>query len=227
MARTATAVSKFSANCRVTADMDVRRTAGAAAGVLMWTGIAHAQVTAVKGEMPTIVVYVEDRAGLRSDVTASAEQELVRIYGLAGVHAVWKDAFPGTAEPEKDGVASVVVVMLDAAATKRYVAAERLNADVLGVAIRGANRAYLFFAQIEYVARVHARHLGTLLGAAVAHKVGHMLLPPGTHSFGGIMRADLGVRSLMMPPRFTATQAAEIVRTLKTRQQHSKSAMAR
>ena len=224
MCTTVPAVSKFPSNCRVTAEMDVRLTAGAAAGVLMWTGIGHAQVPAITGETPTIVVSVEDRTGLRPDVTASAEKELVRIYALAGVHAVWKNPVPVKTGTENDGVPSVTVVVLDAAATDRFVARSGPHARVLGTAARGANRAYVFFSRVESVARFYARHLGTLLGAAVAHEVGHLLLPPGAHSNLGIMRADLEVRSL--PPRgltrFTPSQAAEVVKTLRTWPQHSK-----
>jgi hypothetical protein len=217
-------MSKFSSNCRVTAEMDMRLTTGAAAGVLMWTGIGQAQVPAITGETPTIVVYVDDRLGLRPNVTESAENELARIYALAGVHAVWKNTLPVTAGTEEDGVPNVTVLLLDAAATKRYVARSGHNAKVLGAAARGANRAYVFFPRVEFVARFYARHLGTLLGAAVAHEVGHLLLPAGTHSNLGIMRADLEVRSLTPRglTRFTPSQAAEIVNTLRTWQQHSK-----
>ena len=202
--------------------MDVRLTAGAAAGVLMWTGLGQAQVTAITGETPTIVVYVEDRAGLRPGVKESAEEELVRIYGLAGVHAVWKNTVPGTAATEEpDGVPTVTVAVLDAAATKRYVAGTGVNAHVLGLAARGANRAYLLFPRIDFIARFYNRHLGTTLGAAAAHEVGHLLLPRGGHSNLGIMRADLEVRSLV-PAQFTPAQAAEIVKTLRTWQQRSR-----
>jgi hypothetical protein len=204
--------------------MDVRLTRGAAAGVLMWTGIGQAQVPAITSETPTIVVYVEDRTGLRPDVTESAEKELVRIYALAGVHAVLKNTGPVTAGTEKDGVPSVTVVVLDAAATERLAPRSGPNAKLLGAAARGANRAYVFFPRVESVAGFYDRHLGTLLGAAVAHEVGHLLLPTGAHSNLGIMRADLEVRSLRSTglTRFTPSQAAEIVKTLRTWQQHSK-----
>ena len=140
---TVRAVSKFPSNCRVTAEMDVRLTRGAAAGVLMWTGIGQAQVPAITSETPTIVVYVEDRTGLRPDVTESAEKELVRIYALAGVHAVWKNTVPVTAGTENDGVPNVTVVVLDAAATERLAARSGPNAKLLGAAARGAMEAPL------------------------------------------------------------------------------------
>jgi hypothetical protein len=215
-------MSKFPSDCRVTAEMDVRLTAGAAAGVLMWTGIGQAQAPAIIREPPTIVVHVEDMAGLRPHVMDSAEKELVRIYAMAGVRAVWPRTLPVTIET--DGVPSVTVRILDAAATERLLARSALDAKVLGAAVPGANRAYVFFPRVESVARFHDRQLGTLLGAAVAHEVGHLLLPTGAHSSLGIMRADLEVRSLRSTglTRFTPSQAEEIVKTLRTWQQHSK-----
>jgi hypothetical protein len=205
--------------------MDMRLTTGAAAGVLtLWTGIGQAQVPAITGETPTIVVDVDDRTGLRPDVTQSAERELVRIYALAGVDAVWKNTVPVTAGTENDGVPNLTVVVLDAVGTQLYMASRGFNTELLGAAVRGANRAYVFFPRVEFVARFYDRHLGTLLGAAVAHEVGHLLLPSGAHSNLGIMRADLEVQSLRSTglTRFTPSQAAEIVKTLRTRQQISK-----
>lgn len=204
------------------AEMDVRLTAGAAAGVLLWTGIGQAQAPAIISEPPTLVVHVEDMARLRPHVKDSAEKELVRIYAMAGVRAVWPRTLPVTIE--EDGVPSVTVRILDAAATERLLARSALDAKVLGAAVPGANRAYVFFPRVESVARFHDRQLGTLLGAAVAHEVGHLLLPTGAHSSLGIMRADLEVRSLRSTglTRFTPSQAAEIVKTLRTWQQRSK-----
>jgi hypothetical protein len=218
---TVPAVSKFPSNCRVTAEMDVRVTAGAAAGVLLWTGIGQAQAPAIISEPPAIVVHVEDMVGLRPHIMDSADKELVRIYAMAGVRAVWPNTLPVTIEDE---VPSVTVRILDAAATERLLARSALDAKVLGAAVPGANRAYVFFPRVESVARFHDRQLGTLLGAAIAHEVGHLLLPTGAHSRVGIMRADLEVRSLRSTglTRFTPSQAAEIVKTLRTWQRHSK-----
>ena len=215
MCTTAAALSKFSANCRVTADMDVRLTAGAAAAVLMWTGLGRAQILINTGNIPTIQVHVHDRTGLNPDVRKSAEQELTRIYALAGVQAVWQTIL-AEAPPRRDGVPTVTVLVLDAAATTRYVARTGLEDDrVLGAAARDAHRAYVFLPRVEFVARFRGRPLGTLLGAAVAHEVGHLLLPAGAHSNVGIMQIDLGLRSLM-PARFTPAQAAAIAQRLRT-----------
>jgi hypothetical protein len=44
---------------------------------------------------------------------------------------------------------------------------------------------------------------------AIAHEVGHLLLPNNSHSFVGIMRADLELTS-MLPQEFTPQQSATI-----------------
>ena len=54
----------------------------------------------------------------------------------------------------------------------------------------------------------------SLLGVAIAHEIGHLLLPYGSHSPSGLMQADWDDRQFVLARarllRFTAQQAKQI-----------------
>jgi hypothetical protein len=62
----------------------------------------------------------------------------------------------------------------------------------MGVALAAdANRAVLsvYLDAVTDVARRYGLPVGTVLGIALAHELGHVLLPPPSHSADGIMQA--------------------------------------
>jgi hypothetical protein len=67
--------------------------------------------------------------------------------------------------------------------------------NVFGLAAREAGRAYIFTHRIASQALRHSDDFRRLLGLIMAHEVGHLVLPPHSHSDDGIMRANIGVRS--------------------------------
>ena len=213
--------------------MDMRVAAGAAVGILMWGGYGQERLAAQNGEAPlprkeaisaganqdlterpTLVIHVDDRTHLSARDRDTAEQEVVRIYAAAGVDAIWRDAFPLADETRADVLAHVTVGILDAWATDRMTAGERRGSKIIGRAARAARRAYVFYPRLESAARLRDRHVGMVVGAAVAHEVGHLLLPKNSHSNVGIMREDLDLKSLK-PWGFTPAQSADIRKRLR------------
>ena len=83
---------------------------------------------------------------------------------------------------------------------------------VFGRASRPIRRAYIFYDRILDHARLTGSNVARLLGAVIAHEVGHLLLPAFSHSPTGIMRAHWGGRIVRVPD-FTVDQGMTI-RTL-------------
>ena len=83
------------------------------------------------------------------------------------------------------------------------------GAPVAGKALRGTGRAYVYYQLVKSAAERHTHHVGTVLGMVIAHELGHLLLPPNSHAFAGIMRADLDLTS-RKPGQFIQSQAAAI-----------------
>jgi hypothetical protein len=50
--------------------------------------------------------------------------------------------------------------------------------------------AYVFYDRIDVLAEVNGWHHARILAIAMAHEVGHLLLPYDVHSVDGVMRAD-------------------------------------
>ncbi|MBM3819434.1 MAG: hypothetical protein FJW14_10535 [Acidimicrobiia bacterium] len=69
--------------------------------------------------------------------------------------------------------------------------------------------AYVFYDRLEELSRASKVPLGRMLGLAIAHEIGHMLLPQPSHSPEGIMRPSLELERSILPI-FTAAQADTI-----------------
>src|SRR5262249_5652007 len=113
-----------------------------------------------------------------------AQQEVIRLYHNIGVDVAWAGADPSSATPAP--AIRVVLVPYEAGDMSRR---EKL---VMGAAVLtklGTSVAYIFYRQVEAQARQYDYSLPMILASAIAHEVGHLLLPDGRHSPEGLMRA--------------------------------------
>ena len=73
-----------------------------------------------------------------------------------------------------------------------------------------AHVAYVFYHRVKNLTGANGVHVAPVLGAAMAHEIGHLLLPPNPHSQTGLMRADWTKADLQLVQRsllvFTAEQ---------------------
>jgi hypothetical protein len=138
-----------------------------------------------------------------------AQQEVIRLYHSIGVDVTWSgpDASRATAAPD----IRVVLVPFETGDLSRR---ER---PVMGAAVLtrlGTGVAYIFYRQVEAQARQYDYSLSMILASAIAHEVGHLLLPDGRHSPEGLMRAcwtrDDFHRANQGQLRFSNEQAAQI-----------------
>ena len=201
------------------------------AGLLVVAGLTGLARPAAADPIPTlpIVLQVPGHGNVPLHIVALAKAEVTRIYRDAGVNVVWIDAAssggrshplqsPGTSDP------GFVLVVLPAEMSDQLPVAT----EVLGVAIvtrehRG-RMAYVFYSRVERVALTHLntshdaarRDLYSIvvLAHAMAHEIGHLLLPYG-HSATGLMRADWNAKDLNLALdrrlNFTSEQA-ELIR---------------
>jgi hypothetical protein len=163
------------------------------------------QAVAAEDRQATLILHVEDYARIHGADRSLAEAEVTRIYGSAGVRTVW------TTGHENANVAGLhvrVILFSRDVAVGEFVS-ERVPDSVLGLAARGARRAYIFTHRIANLALQHGDDFRQVLGRVIAHEVGHLVLPEYSHSDSGIMRANVGVRS-KSDREFTTEQAAVI-----------------
>jgi hypothetical protein len=194
------------------------------------TGIRQA-AAATSETNPAITIHVRNFAGVAPQILTEAEQVAAKIYGKAGVETLWTDIVLAENRQANSAVPqafTLVDVQLDIFPD---VMADRLGLpnNVMGLAPgTGSDRGivYLFNGKVTalfwrmsaaYMKGDMDRHvsLGQVLGHAIAHEVGHLLLNQQVHSPTGIMRGEWGFadfRDMTYGMLLFTSQQAEFLR---------------
>jgi hypothetical protein len=139
-------------------------------GLVNSTQPAAAQTLKVK-------VRVENQANIPNDLLADAESTVTGIYADAGIETTFVN-----------GEADFMIKLLS-----RYTEGIiRRGPDTVGFAPstdsdRG-HVAYVFQTRVDRIAEGYSAPRPIVLGAAIAHEMGHLLLPDNAHSKTGIMQ---------------------------------------
>jgi len=194
-------------------------------GVMVTLGLAGlGQIAAADQADPlTIVLRVRDAAGVPDDVLTYAQTIVTAILRQAGVQTVWRALSQSLAATEAARELGFTFAILSPDQTGRI--APALTRDALGLVVNspttGAVVAYVFYHRVKNRTGSNGVTRAPLLGAAMAHEIGHLLLPPKAHSAMGLMRADWDRADLQLIQNnelfFTAEQAELIRRRLAAR----------
>jgi hypothetical protein len=142
---------------------------------------------------PVIFVQIENPHGLEAPGLDSARKLASKTYERAGVTLLW--ALDETTEPDR---ALTIVLTVSSAAPPG------LGAEAMGVAptpgdgTRGTV-AYVFLDKVSSFAAAHRLVVAHVLACALAHEIGHLLLPPNAHRPDSVMRD--GWHPALFPPR--------------------------
>jgi hypothetical protein len=134
-----------------------------------------------------VVLQVANVAGAPASTLERAQAEVARVYRDIGVDLEWS----GAESPRADRSRAIRVVLVP------YETGDlQQRADtVMGAAVRttlGTGVAYVFYRRVESEAARYAVPVASVLACAIAHELGHLLLPEGVHgghSPDGLMRA--------------------------------------
>jgi len=114
-------------------------------------------------------------------VLETAKQQLELLLCGAGLTVVFSCSAVDTLRP------LIVIVTPD----NRAASLKVHDPEALGVTLRSERTmgtVYLFFGRVNRSARAHRIDTAIVLGYALAHEIGHALLPTGSHTAWGIMR---------------------------------------
>ena len=204
--------------------------------LVMVVGLAGFPRPAAADPIPVlpIVLEVRDHARIPTHIVTRAKAEMTRIYRDACVNIRWTDPSPGAGQPEAPPSPATTdpgfaLVVLPREMTDQLVVATEALGGAAGTREERGRMAYVFYDRVERVARTRL-HTGRRTGAydfddvivlahAMAHEVGHLLLPYG-HSATGLMRANWDEADLRRAVRrqlnFTPEQAESIRARLLT-----------
>jgi hypothetical protein len=142
-----------------------------------WSAESWAQTT-----HPTVPVLLQNDAGAPADVVSNAKRETSRLFALIGVDITWVDQVPWPVGRLR--VVSVTTWEPD----DRRMATSVLGYTQTAPGQRGI-RGYVFWRRVERASHTFTASLDKVLAIAIAHEIGHMLLPNGKHAKSGLMRA--------------------------------------
>jgi len=154
---------------------------------------------------PSIAVVAYNQAGVADDTLARAKTEIARIYGEAGVDVIWMD--PAAAEPGSTFTIRLLI--------RRAVSVpESVMGSVAGDTHETGGLASVFYDRVLRSAHERRQDVAGVLAYAMAHEMGHLLLPFPAHAASGIMRSAWDGDDLRHIAngslRFSALQAAAI-----------------
>ena len=164
-------------------------------GVIMTLGTGVGRTaSADQPEPPTIAVWVRDTAQVPDDVLTGARTAVTRIFRQAGVETVWLSPASASANTDasREPRLTIAIVTYDQA-ERLHPALTRAGVGV-GFAMSSSPTtrtqvAYVFYHRVKSLTGANGVRLAPVLGAAMAHEIGHLLLD-SAHSETGLMRVD-------------------------------------
>jgi hypothetical protein len=150
------------------------------------------------GLAATIFIRSYNNFGVPAADLAAARQDAQAVLQQAGVNIVWADCWVGDGQPAsaptrcQEPVGGDIVLRLQ---KTKHQGAGRSRFVSMGFSVVKSAGAPPFLStvyvdRVESVARVAGIDARRVLGLAIAHEVGHVLLNSNRHSATGLMRAD-------------------------------------
>lgn len=144
-------------------------------------GIARASTEAT--EVLEVTVLVHNHAKASESVVTAGEVEAARIFRDAGIHVRWVDCSKRSVCHHEPGANEYELSIVPDGQTSSDL--------VYGVAFlgpAGEGKYYdVFLRRIEAGAEISGENTARLLGAVMAHELGHLMLGSHAHTYQGIM----------------------------------------
>jgi len=174
-----------------------------------------------------ITVQIQDHAHVPAASLSSATAMVTRMYERIGVRIKWTKvvrwegghaSFDHREATSDAAIGQLTVIVLN----PKMAARGHVAPGVLGFAAvpdEGMGRiAYAIYDRVRSIALEVPTNESDLLGFVMAHEIGHLMLPRGSHSRSGLMKSDWDIRDLgrvdLQKLQFSELQAAQIRDTI-------------
>lgn len=148
--------------------------------VLLTALIGYQSAAGQEVDASSLRVLLDDDAGVPAQTLERAREDVIRIFRRSNIPFVWIDG---------DGCyGSCLIIRI----VSKPLGARSRDPKVVGIApgtreLRGTI-AFVFYERIRDYSAQLGLDPSQMLGHVMAHELGHLLLPYGAHSVGGIMR---------------------------------------
>ena len=165
-----------------------------------------------------MTIHIYDYAGIDPGVLAEAEASAARIFQKAGLRTQWNNCRSSPTARRSaavGGVTHLYIRLLPEAMAGKLAASTRM----LGMSLPTSPGtfpvdAYVFAERVGVLGEQDLDLAPRLLGAAITHEVGHLLLAGNAHTVNGIMSARWGTKeknaALMGVLTFSRRQSEQI-----------------
>jgi hypothetical protein len=173
-------------------------------------------------DMLSVTVRIHDYVGIPTACMMSAQENVKDLYAAIGVNTIWAETkHPGKSpEPAAKYIPGELLINIVTPAMSRRMGVAEHTLGVAAVTLlSGGKIAYLLFDRIRHVALSSGGEAADILGLVIAHEMGHLLLPYGSHSQNGLMRPSWRPEDFTLgsqpQPAFTQAQADGIRELLR------------
>ena len=166
------------------------RTSWALLAICVAAGVGNGLAAEAAEPNPVVAIRVEGVSGTAVNLVR-AQQLATEIYEQAGVKLDWSE---GTSPAGR----TLTIVLTTMATAPRGIAPESMGvAPSPGDGSRGTT-AYVFMDRVTAFVSAHRVSAEYVLACAMAHEIGHLLLPPNAHDVMGVMRGSWHAK--LFPP---------------------------
>jgi hypothetical protein len=149
-------------------------------------------------ELPTINVVTNDYARVSTRTLQEAQEVATRVLSIAGIETRWHqcreseaDSNLGPNPGRLETAATVFLLIIPRAMAAHWASGTTsLGLAILPGAGKKGDLAYIFYHRVEELAATEDASAAQILGHAMAHEIGHLLLNSNRHSDVGIMQAE-------------------------------------
>jgi hypothetical protein len=127
-----------------------------------------------------LVLQMSNFSSAPPPVVHQAQEEVTRVYAAIGVPLEWSEA------ADRPPAIRIVLLPYETGDLRRS------EKTVMGAALRTANGGaivYVFHRRVQAEAERYEVSTARVLACAIAHELGHLLLPVRAHASAGLMRA--------------------------------------
>jgi hypothetical protein len=154
----------------------------------------------------TVVIRVKNAVGIEAGLLRFAEVRATDVFRQIGVRVTWGDIPTPVRQPI--GAMCTLILVNVHQNPGPYSDVQ----DVLGYAVPELHRAWIFWDRID-ARSSRSSSVAIVLGDAIAHELGHLMLSTRAHSVDGIMRPSVEFR-FRSTETFTKSQASDILTRL-------------
>jgi hypothetical protein len=148
--------------------------------VLMLVAVCSTHATA-----QALLVQVDNDARIPAADLAQMEDVVGHSFHAIGVQVIWEHNEVPLDDPRGR---RMHLRLLSRTNADQKIMKERIGNAVLGQTNRPARLVYIFCHRIVEASRKFSHEYTRILGLVVAHELGHVLLPAGSHSDSGVMK---------------------------------------